>query len=134
LSSQLAVEFDFQTWVLVACILGLTLTIPVLAFGRLRFAKLSSDVARAWPNEDVRHNPVVALVWRYMTLAALQLLIDVSVLCWFAYFLFVEWTSPDPRAFLDAVSPIWPWMLAGVARITLEFPIRSLRKRILALV
>jgi hypothetical protein len=74
------------------------------------------------------------MIARFLALAGLQLLIDLSFVWWFGSALFFRVMQPDQAAHLDVLLPIWPWAVAAVVRIALEFPIRALQKRIRSMV
>ena len=119
-----------QTWLWV-CTIGLAITTVVLTLGRLRFARIAVGGVSGPPGEDDLAKAVVTRVHRFLILSGAQLLCDLAVLLYFIYSLYHQVTAGTPRAFLDAMPPIWPILLAAIARIALEFPIRATRRRIL---
>lgn len=126
-------DLGIPGYALVTCLVGLSTTTLVLAFGRLRFANTHARQAR-WGNENVpaKANPPLRLVHRYALLSGIQLLLDVSIAGYFAYLVHLRVTFPEPSAFLSAHPPMWPWLIAGAARIILEFPIRATKRAIIA--
>jgi hypothetical protein len=126
----MALDLEIADYVLIVCFVGLLLTIPLIVFGRLRFAKSAADIARAWPNENVRPNPVTRLISRYLALATLQLLVDLSLVWLFGYALYLKAIGRDAGNFLEAMPPLWPWLGAIVVRVGLDIVIRSIQRQV----
>jgi hypothetical protein len=109
---------EIALWV---CTIGLAVTLPILAFGRVQFARRAADDGTAPPNQNVRPNPVIVRVRRYLLLSGLQLLFDLIVLGFFLLFIFTA----------EARVLAWPLFAVALGRILVEFPIRATRRRIL---
>lgn len=119
-----------QIWLWV-CTIGLAITLVVLTLGRIRFARIAVGGVAGPPGEDDLRKAVVSRVHRFLLLSGAQLLCDLAALGYFVHSLYYQVTAGTPRAFLDAMLPIWPLLLAAIARVALEFPIRAVRRRIL---
>lgn len=124
-------DIDWPIIVLWVSTIGLAVTLVVLTLGRLRFARIAVDGVTGPLGDDPLAKPVVTRVHRYLLLSGAQLICDFSVLGYFMYSLYHHTNADTPRAYLDAMPPIWPMLLVGIARIALEFPIRSTRQRVL---
>lgn len=114
-------EFGFTEYVAAAAAAAFAISVPFTLVARLLFARNAHAKANI-----ARFVYIKRQVRIFIALVVLQIVLDIALVSAFAWILYLAATA-SAREFVNAVLPIWGWVLVlSAARVVLELPIRGI--------